>query len=124
MISLSLKAVEDLNALPSLRELREDWGAWREEFTYLEMQFLRRKIAVLEVTIRAARKQLAEYQDKASEYSHLAWDEESEYYKNKEMNLANVCFDNAACTLANEISAMEKELRSLKRKLKKLDSKN
>ena len=117
---MKLQAVEDMNSLPMVAEMQAEWRTWQDELKTLEIQNLCKENAVLEITLRAARKQVAEYHDKAREYLNLAWSYDSPYYKNRECNLANVAFETLEARLRDEIAEMEKAQRSIKRKLKKL----
>lgn len=118
---MKLQAVEDMNSLPMVAEMQAEWReSWQAELEALEAQKLWKQNRVLEITLHAARKQVAEYHDKAREYFKLAWSDDSPYYKNRECNLANVAFETLEARLRDEIAEMEKAQRSIMRKLKKL----
>lgn len=121
MKDMKLQAVEDMNSLPMVAEMQAEWReSWQAELEALEAQNLWKQNRVLEITLHAARKQVAEYHDKAREYLNLAWSDDSPYYKNRECNLASIAFETLEARLRDEIAEMEKAQRSIKRKLKKL----
>lgn len=121
MKDMKLQAVEDLNSLPMVKEMQAEWReSWQAELEALEAQNLWKQNRILEITLRAARKQVAEYHEKAREYFKLAWDADSPYYKNRECNLANVAFETLEARLRDEIAEMENAQRRIMRKLKKL----
>ena len=123
MMTLLDDIAKDFEDMPTLAEFESDWTDWQFQVRQIERYALAQKRTVLKDTIHAAGKKFAELRDKENLCGKLCWDDKnSPYYRNRDLNLAEVTYGTRANRLLAYIDEMEKELAKVERRFKKLSN--